>query len=106
MKRVFTLDFFKQLIMLMILILEGLLVLRVILKLATANPNALFVKWVYDLTEPLAQPFLGMFPTAIPGMSYHIEFSTIFGILIYAVIGYLVLHLIGLLEKPAKSKYL
>lgn len=76
--------------------------LRVLLKIMAANPEAIFVSWVYDTTHPLAAPFLGMFPSHINGVTMEIEFSTIFGMLMYSLVGYALIYFVNLLEKGGK----
>lgn len=43
-------------------LIEGLLMLRVVLKLFGANAAAPFVHWLYGVTAPLLAPFSGAFP--------------------------------------------
>lgn len=104
MKHIFTANFIKQVLVFVFSLMEGMLLLRVILKLVAANPQTPFVEWVYSTTYPLVYPFLGMFPSGIQGLSYEIEFSTIVAMVMYAIVGYALLYFIGLLEKP-KKKY-
>ena len=44
-------------------VVEVLIVLRLILMLFAANSSAAFTSWVYDSTDPLVEPFSGVFPT-------------------------------------------
>lgn len=73
---------------------EVLIALRVVLKLFGANADAGFVGWVYDTTQPLLQPFIGMFPSPTLEGAYVIEFSALFALLIYALAGLLLIELI------------
>ncbi len=73
---------------------EILIGLRIILKLFGANVNAEFVSWIYDTTQPLLQPFIGMFPAPAIEGAYVIEFSALFALLIYALIGVFLIELI------------
>ena len=69
-------------------LIEGLLGIRFILKLFGASTKAPFVTWVYKNTEPLLNPFQGMFPS--PALSgFAIEFSTLVALVVYAIIGYI-----------------
>lgn len=70
-------------------IVEGLIGLRVILKLFGAFSGAPFVNWVYETTNPLLQPFSGMFPSPRIEGRFVIEFSALFALIIYALAGYL-----------------
>jgi uncharacterized protein YggT (Ycf19 family) len=103
MKHIVTGQFAKQLVVFIFILLEAFLVTRVLLKLFTANPAAQFVSWVYDLTYPFVNPFIGMFPNQINGIDYEIEFSTIFAMIIYALVGYAIIYFVSLLEKPKKK---
>src|SRR5262245_58078816 len=42
-------------------ILQALLILRIILLLLVANPGNDIVKFVFDVTQPFVEPFVGMF---------------------------------------------
>lgn len=71
----------------------AILGLRFVLRLFGANPDALFVRWVYDTSQPLLHPFAGMFPSAAEGR-FVFDFNTLFAIAIYALIGYIISELI------------
>lgn len=73
---------------------ELFIVLRIILKLFGANPEAPFVSWVYETSRGLVAPFLGMFPAPTLTGGFVIEFSSIFALIVYAVFGYLLVELI------------
>jgi uncharacterized protein YggT (Ycf19 family) len=75
-------------------IAEFLLGARIFLKLFGASPYAPFVSWIYQTTEPLLAPFVGIFPN--PQLTgFILEFSTLFALIIYALIGYFVTNLIS-----------
>lgn len=82
------------LINLIIGIAEAFLVLRFMLKLFGASSSAAFVAWVYETSAPLLAPFAGMFPTPVLEGRFILEFSTLFAILAYAVLGFLLSSLI------------
>ena len=73
-----------------------LLALRVVLRLLDANPAASFVAWLYGTTDQILLPFSGMFSPVISGGAV-LEFSTLFAMLIYAFIGWLLIQLLRLL---------
>lgn len=77
---------------------EFLIGLRVILKLLGAGISAPFVQWVYQTSDSLLTPFLGMFPTSTLPEGFTIEFSALFGLIVYAFIGYLISEAIGFFE--------
>jgi len=95
------------LINLVIGIAEALIGLRVLLKLLGAREAATFVRWVYETTQPLLSPFEGMFPSPVFGGKFILEFSALFGLVIYAIIGFLLVQLIEFIDtglKRAKIK--
>ena len=67
---------------------ELLLGLRFILELFAANQATPFVAWIYSSSHTLLEPFRGIFPTEAIGGGSVFDFSTLFAILIYALIGY------------------
>ncbi|MEX0930174.1 MAG: YggT family protein [Candidatus Paceibacterota bacterium] len=83
-----------RLISIVVSLVEIFLGLRLILKLLGANPNAGFVSWVYNTSEPLLVPFRGMFPAPAVEAGFILEFSTLFAILIYALVGWLLMELV------------
>ncbi len=71
-------------------LVEGLLSLRIILKLFGASTTAPFVSWVYETTQPLLNPFANMFPSPQISGGFVLEFSSFFALMIYAFIGYVI----------------
>lgn len=79
----------------------GLLSLRIILRLFAANSSTSFVNWVYDTTDTLMAPFRGIFPSPeIRPEGYVLDLPAIFAIIVYALAGYLILVLAGMLPAP------
>lgn len=76
------------------MIFEAFLALRFALKLLGASARADFVSWIYETTAPLLAPFRGAFPSPMIEQGFILEFSTLFAILIYAVIGWLLTELV------------
>jgi uncharacterized protein YggT (Ycf19 family) len=83
---------------------EFLLGARIFLKLTGASPYAPFVTWIYQTTEPLLSPFTGIFPN--PQLTgFVLEFSSLFALIVYALIGYFITNLIGnLISQEAKKE--
>ena len=73
-------------------IIEALLGLRFFLKLLGASDAAPFVKWIYESAQSLLEPFSNMFPSPTLGI-FIAEFTTIFAMIVYAVVGYFVVRL-------------
>lgn len=66
-------------------ILETLLAFRFILKLLAANPSAGFSSFIYNVSYPLAAPFLNVFRTArVEGSVF--EWTTLLAMLVYWMI--------------------
>jgi hypothetical protein len=85
-QRVFT---FKatELIWLLLGILEGLIAIRIGLKLIGANPGSLIVAMIYGLTNLFLFPFAGMVPSPTYG-NMELELSSMFAMLIYGLMGW------------------
>jgi uncharacterized protein YggT (Ycf19 family) len=75
-------------------VVEGFLALRFLLKLFGANQTG-FVQWVYNMSEALLAPFRGIFPTQVIQNRYVLEFSTLFAMLMYAIVALLLLWVIN-----------
>lgn len=83
---------------------EGVLGLRLVLKLFGALTVAPFVRWVYETTDPLLTPFSGMFPAPKITGGFVIEFSTLFALIIFATVGYLATELVESLVNLKKRQ--
>ena len=79
--------------------IEFLVGLRFVFKLLGANPDAAFVSWIYNLSQPLVAPFAGIFGqnvATVPGMAATgvFEWTALIALLVYgfiaAIIGGLV----------------
>jgi uncharacterized protein YggT (Ycf19 family) len=88
------------LVNLFLVLVTGLLLIRIILRLFSANPNTTFVNWIYTTTGDLMAPFRGIFPTPTLGEGYVLDLPAIFALIIYTLIGLLILALLGLLAGP------
>lgn len=78
--------------------------LRFILVLFNANATSEFVAWVYDNTAPLLEPFVGIFPDSRVDGTFVVEFSTLFAIIVYALVGYLILSLVERVGESTTKK--
>lgn len=79
--------FIAGLINFFVAIAEIFLGLRVLLRLFGANSSNAFVQWVYDSSSVLLQPFRGIFPTAEVAPGSVVDFSALFAMLVYGLIG-------------------
>lgn len=88
-------------------LVEVFLGLRLILKLFGANAGNDFVNWIYETSNVLLDPFRGIFPTQVFKSTFVLELSTIFAMIIYAVIVMLLIYLVELIPSSTlatKSK--
>ena len=94
-QRIFT---FKasQLIWLLFGVLEVLIALRIGLKLIGANPDSPIVAMIYGFTSLFLFPFTGLIGSPTVG-GMELEISSMFAILIYALIGWAVERTVWLL---------
>jgi uncharacterized protein YggT (Ycf19 family) len=75
-----------------------LLLFRIVLRLFGASTAAPFVNWIYDTTESLISPFVGMFPAPTIDGTFVIEFSAIFALLVYVLIAFFIESIIHWLK--------
>ena len=75
-------------------IIEGLLVIRLVLKLLGANPQAGFSTFIYGLTDVFMAPFRNLLPTVGSSSGAVLEMSVIIAIIVYALIGWVLARLI------------
>jgi YggT family protein len=92
----------RDLLNLVLGLIEVFLVLRFVLKLLAASPKAEFVSWLYANTQPLLQPFTLAFPTPSLKGGFVLEFTTLFALFAYAFVGYLLQQLLEILDKKKK----
>lgn len=85
-------------------LVEGFLALRFILKIFGANPDNGFVSWLYEMSGVLLDPFRGIFPTTVYKNTFVFEFSTLFAMVIYAVVAILVFALLDLVTGSVSKK--
>ena len=76
--------------------LEGLLGLRLILKLLAANPSNPFAQLIYGLSDLFVWPFVGI--TVTPSAAgIVVEIHTIIAMVVYAILAWLVISLVRVL---------
>lgn len=74
-----------------IVITETFLGARFFLKILGASSRAPFVRWVYDTSSTLLNPFEGTFPSLVLADRFIIETSTVFAMIMYALLGFFLL---------------
>lgn len=86
-------------------IAELFLGFRVVLRLFAANSDVAFVRWIYESSDVLLDPFRGIFPTREIANNSVVDFSALFAMLVYALAGMLfVTAMAWLAEPPKKSR--
>lgn len=75
-------------------IIELMLGLRILLRLFGANPATPFVAWVYNSTNSLLGPFRNMFPVTEVLEGSFLDFTALFALIAYAVLGFLLAQII------------
>jgi YggT family protein len=84
--------------------LEGLLGLRLILKLLASNPSNPFAQLVYGLSDIFVWPFVGL--TVTPSAAgIVIEIHTIIAMVVYAILAWLVISLVRVLLYRRSDRY-
>lgn len=90
---------------LLISFIEGVIGLRILLKLMGASTTAPFVRWIYETSKPLLYPFEGMFPSSsVGGIPFTIEFSALFALFVYVFIGYVFQEALYYIQKINNKK--
>ncbi len=82
-------------------LIEFFLVFRFILKLLGASSTADFVAWIYSMTQSLLDPFRGIFPATVFEDRYILEFTTLFAIIVYAILYLAIVEVIYFFERMA-----
>ena len=85
-----------ELIYLVFGVIDGLLLIRLVLKLLGANTTAGFTQWVYGVTNVLLAPFHNLLPT-IGNEQSQLEMSVVVAILVYALIGWVLARLMAII---------
>jgi uncharacterized protein YggT (Ycf19 family) len=75
-------------------IIEGLLAIRLVLKLLAANPQAGFANFIYGVTDFFMAPFRYLLPTVGGSSGAVLETSVVIAIIVYALIAWVLARLI------------
>lgn len=93
----------KGFVNLMLAIVGVILGLRFILRLFGADGGNDFVNWIYETSGEILGPFRGIFPSAnLDG--FVIDFTAIFALVVYSLIGMLAFYLIEMLTPRKKGR--
>lgn len=85
-----------QLVYLVFGVIDGMMVIRLVLKLLGANPTAAFANWIYNVTAYFLAPFHNILPTIGTEQS-QLEMSVVIAILVYALLGWALARLVGII---------
>jgi uncharacterized protein YggT (Ycf19 family) len=78
-------------------IIDGLLIIRLVLKLLAANPLAGFSSFVYGLTDIFLAPFRNLLPVVGGGSGAVLEMSVVIAIIVYALVGWALARVIAIM---------
>jgi hypothetical protein len=83
-------------------LIEGLILIRFILKALGANPSAGFAQFIYGITAPLVAPFYGLFgnPSAQGSV---LELHSIVALIVYALLAWLIAKLVWILVGETRT---
>jgi YGGT family len=84
-----------QLVYLFFGVVDGLLVIRLLLKLLGANPTAGFSNWIYNVTGFFMAPFKNILPT-IGNEQSQLEMAVVLAILVYALLGWAIARFVAI----------
>jgi YggT family protein len=85
-----------EVIYLLFAVIDGLILIRIILKALGANIAAPFTGFVYGVTVPLLAPFHNLLPTLVNGKSVF-ELSALVAFIVYALLGIVLARLVALM---------
>jgi uncharacterized protein YggT (Ycf19 family) len=78
--------------------IEFLLTARFILKFFSVKSSSGFANWIYDATDSLIAPFLGIInPWKLGNFSF--DFTTLIALFVYALAGGLIVKIISRLDR-------
>lgn len=94
----------RQIIYLVLGILETFLILRFALELLAANPEAAFTSFIYALTEPFVAPFEGVFPMPQTRGAV-LDLASVLAMIVYALLVWGIVSVIYTLanRRPTQS---
>lgn len=78
-------------------VIEALLAFRVVLKLLSANASSGFVSFIYNVSDPFAIPFSGIFGVTV-SQGNVVEWSTFVAMAVYAIVSYGIVKLAQLIK--------
>ena len=86
----------SQLVYMLFAVIDGLLLIRLVLKLLGANPHAGFASFIYGFTDFFMAPFRNLLP-AYGNEQSVFETSVVIAILVYALLGWALERLVAVM---------
>ena len=86
-------------------LIEIIIGFRILLLMLGANPNTPIVNWIYSVSSTLLYPFQNIFPSPVLGKGFVLDMSALVGLLIYALISYLISELIKFISYTSDNYY-
>jgi uncharacterized protein YggT (Ycf19 family) len=83
-------------------IVEMLILIRLVLEVLAANPDAGFTSFIYTITDPLVAPFQGVFPTP-QSHGNVLDLAAVLAIIVYALLTWSVARLLELIRRRPTS---
>ena len=85
-------------------VLQTLLILRIVLLLLNANPDNNIVDWIYSVTQPFVDPFLGMFQMdSVTGQKGSVlDVAAIVALVAWSLIETLIVSVLRLFDRRAR----
>jgi uncharacterized protein YggT (Ycf19 family) len=93
----------ERIVYLIVVILETLLLFRFLLSLLGANRGNPFADFVFSVSQPFVQPFLGLFGVETAYGVSRIETETIVAALVYAVIAAIIVMVLRLPRRSSEE---
>jgi hypothetical protein len=79
-------------------IVMALLGLRFVLRMFGASAASSFVNFLYTITYPFVAPFFGMFQTSLRYGTARLEFETLIGMAVYAILFWIIIGLMRVIK--------
>lgn len=90
-----------QIVWYVLSVIEGLLVIRFLLKLLQANPEAIFTSLIYSVSNIFVLPFMAVFQNTNVETSVF-EWTTLLAIVVYWLLAVAIIRLF-IMSKPVSS---
>lgn len=84
---------------LIVSVIETILIIRLLLALLGANSNNVFASFIYAISYPFVQPFIGLFSIAPSLGVSRLEIETLMALVVVALIGWIIANALSLGSK-------